>query len=145
MAILQALEINSTLFLQFILAAGCFLALSSLVFAPYAEALRERERRTRGGEADAVELTKQAADVRAQYEARAREVNSEMKSIFDSYRDESNKEYENIVSKARGESQKLIEENRKKVAAEISEASKRLKDEVPAVAQAISTRLLRKA
>lgn len=145
MAILQALEINSTLFLQFILAAGCFMALSSLVFAPYAQALWERERRTRGGEADAIELTKQAADIRSRYEMRAREMNSEVKTIFDSYRDESNKEYESIVSKARAESQKLIEENRKRVSAEISEASKRLKDEVPMVAQAILTRLLRKA
>ena len=144
MAVLQALGIDSTVLYQFIIASFVFFALSSLVFKPYANALAERENRTKGGEEAAIELGKQSIEVRSQYEQKAREVNNQIKTIFDSFREESNREYESIVSKARAESQKMIDETRARVSVEISEASKRMKEEVPQLAQAMASRLLSK-
>ena len=144
MAIIQALGINSTIFYLFVLVGFFFFVMSSLVFIPYTNALYERDHRTKGGEEEAVQLTKQSADLRSQFEARAREMNNEMKTIFDSYRDESNREYEKIVSKARQESQKLIDEARARVSGEINQAAARMKEEIPQVAQAMTSRLLSK-
>lgn len=144
MAFFQALGVDSTILYQFIFAAFSFFALSSLVFKPYTDALLEREHRTVGGESEAVELTKQAADLRSVYENKAREINSQMKTIYDSYRLESAREVEALISKARAESQKVIEETRAKVSVQVAEASHKMKEEIPALAQAISTRLLSK-
>ena len=144
MAIIQALGINSTIFYLFILVGFFFFAMSSLVFTPYTDALFERDRRTKGGEEEAGQLTKQSADLRSKFESRAREMNNEMKTIFDSYREESNREYEKIVAKARQESQKLIDEARARVSGEINLAAARMKEEIPQVAQAMTTRLLSK-
>jgi F0F1-type ATP synthase membrane subunit b/b' len=100
--------------------------------------------RTKGGEDLAIELHKQADDLRAQYESKARQVNGNVKTVFDEYRLEASKEYEQIVSKARIESQKLIEAAREKVTVEIGEAQVRIKAEAPMIAQEMTRRLLAK-
>lgn len=144
MAVLHALGIDSTVLYQFIIATLCFFALSTLVFGPYTQALFEREKRTKGGEEEAVELTKQAAEMRAYYEQKAREINGKIKTIFDASREESSKEHEVLVSKARAESQKVIDDTRARVTAEVAQAAQKMKDEVPLLAQAMTSQLLSK-
>ncbi len=144
MAVLQALGINFTFFFQFIIASFGFFALSSLVFKPYSDALLEREKRTKGGEDEAAALLKQSMELRALYEQKAREVNGEIKAIFDSYRTDSTREYESTVSKAREEAQKVMNQSRAFVESEIAKATTRMKEEIPLLAQAISSRLLSK-
>lgn len=144
MAILEQLGINSTAIIQFFFFVITLFVLAQVALVPYAKAFEQREHRTKGGEGLAQEILKQAQDLRAQYESKARQVSGDIKTIFDSYRGEASKEYELIVAQARAESQKLIEENRSKVNVEINEASKKLKDEVPQIAQAITQKLLAK-
>lgn len=144
MAVLQALGIDVTVVFQFTIAAMTFIALSILAFKPYLDALIEREKRTKGGESEAVEFAKQAVEMRAVYEAKAREVSSKIKTIYDSYRTEGSKEYNDILAKARADSQKIIDETRTRVSLELTEASKKLKEEIPQIASAISQKLLSK-
>lgn len=144
MAILQQLELNNSFFVQLIIFTIAYLALSRLIFSPYAKALEQREQRTKGGEDLAVEIHKKAEDLRAQYESRARQVNGNVKTIFDEYRLEANKECEHILSQARIESQKLIEAARQRVSLEIGEAQAKIKAEAPIIAQEMTHRLLAK-
>jgi len=144
MAVLQALGIDSTIFFQFIIATLSFFALESLVYKPYADALAQRINRTTGGEEEAHHLIKDSADLRARYEQRARELNSQTKTIFDSYREETQKQYDAILAKARSESQQLMDATRAKVAQQINQASLHLQEEIPQLAQAMSSRLLSK-
>jgi F-type H+-transporting ATPase subunit b len=144
MAILEQLGINQTVFIQFFIFLVAFFTLSQVVFKPYLQAFEERERRTKGGEDLAQELLQQSVDLKRQYEQKARQVNGEIKTVYDSYRDQATKEYNEIVARARAESQKLIEEARAKVGVEILEATKKLREEAPAVASAITQKLLAK-
>lgn len=144
MAILQQLELNQSFFFQFVIFTIAYLALSRLVFSDYSKALTERENRTKGGEDLALEIHKKAEDLRAQYESKARQVNGNVKTIFDEYRDQANKEYEGIVGRARTESQKLIEAARQRVTMEIGEAQAKIKAEVPVIAQEMNRKLLAK-
>lgn len=142
MAILEQLQIDYTFFFQFAIFVLTLLGLSQISFAPYFKAYEERENRTKGGEDLAQETRAKAAELKAQYETKARQVSGDIKTIYDTYRDGASKEYESIVSKARAESSRLIDEARAKVTVEVSEASKRLKDEVPQIVQAITKKLL---
>lgn len=143
MNILEQLGINHTYFYQF----GIFvfsLILLQFIFKDFQGLLVKREQRTLGGEALAKEELKKSADLHAAYEAKARALNGEIRSIYDTYRVEATAEYQKIISGARAESAKLIEESRHKVTLEITDASRKLRDEVPALAQSIVTRLLAK-
>jgi F-type H+-transporting ATPase subunit b len=142
MAILDQLGLNQSFFIQFIVFTISYLALSRLVFAPYSEALTQRELRTKGGEDLALELHQRANELRSLYETKARLVSGDVKTIFDDYRTQANKEYESIVSKARAESQKLIEAARQKVNLEMGEARSKIKADVSVVAQEITRKLL---
>jgi F-type H+-transporting ATPase subunit b len=144
MAILEQLELNQSFFVQFVVFTVAYLALSRLVFAPYGEALAQREMRTKGGEDLAIEIQKKSDELRTQYETKARQVSGNVKSIFDQYRDEANKEYEKIVSASRLDAQKLVEAARQKVSVEIGDAKAKIKADVPVVAQEMTRRLLAK-
>ena len=144
MAVLEQLGINQTVLLQFCIFVFSLIALSQLAFAPYYRAHEERERRTRGGEDLAQEILKQATDLKAQFETRARQVSGDIRTIFDSYREGGSKEYEAILAQARADSQRLVDEARGRVTVEVAEAAKRLKEEIPQVAQAITQKLIAK-
>lgn len=144
MEVLHALGIDSTVLYLFVIATFAFFALSSIAFGPYTEALLEREKRTKGGEEAAVELSKQAGEMRLAYEKKAREISTQIKSIFDAHRGEAAREQEALISKSRAETAKLVEETSRRVSTELVEASKKMKEETPAIAQAMVAKLLSK-
>jgi F-type H+-transporting ATPase subunit b len=143
MTLIHQLGINSTAFIQFGIFAIAFFSLTFIAFKPYADALEKRGEKTTGGEEVAVEMKMAATDLRSQYESKARTISAEIKSIFDKHREQAMAEYSNIIAKARGESQVLVDDTRKKVAVQIAEAAKQLKDEVPAVSSAITSKLVK--
>jgi F0F1-type ATP synthase membrane subunit b/b' len=141
---LQSLGVNETIIYQFVIFAFTLIGLSSIAFKPYVEALKLRESKTKGSEELAVEIQKQSADLKHQYEQEAKRVSGEVKTIFDEYRDQANKEAQALLTLAREQAQKLISQNKEKVSLEINEASKKLKTEVPHMAQLITQKLLMK-
>ncbi len=144
MAIVQALGLNGSLLIQFAIFAFAIVYLSYVVFVPYLAALQKREEQTKGGEELAVEILKQSDELKAQYETKARQISSEIKTIFDEHRDQANKEYNSILLKARAESTKQIELARAQVIAELVVATKEIKNEVSIVAGIISQKMLAK-
>jgi F0F1-type ATP synthase membrane subunit b/b' len=145
MNILEQLGLNHTYFFQLTLFIGTLILLGQFVFKDFTHLLELRNQQTKGSEDLAVEVQQKTAQLNSQYETRARQVNNEIKTIFDSYREDAGREYEKVVSKARTESQKLIEETRQRVSVEIEQATKRLLEEVPVVAQSMTNKLLSKS
>lgn len=143
MDIFGQLGINTTAAFQFVLFAISLLFLSKYVFAPYAHALEERQRRTKGGEDLALEFQNKSVELHSEYETKARELNGEIKGIVDEAKSQANKEYEALVTKARAEAEKLVHENRTKISSAIEGAAAELKAQVPAVAMAITTKLVK--
>ena len=141
LSLLSALGVNETIWIQL----GCFLvsyvALTQLIFKPYLKAYHERENRTVGGEETAIRIIEEAQELTGTYEKKAREMNSEIKHVYDRKRAEAMKDYEAMLAEARENSSTLIEAAREKVKTEVEAARKKLSAEIPAVSSAIATRL----
>ena len=141
LSLLTALGVNHTIWIQL----GCFLvsyvALTELVFKPYMKAYHEREKRTVGGEEFAIRIIEEAQELTSHYERKAREINSEIKGLYDQKRSDAMKDYEKMLADARESSSGLIQEARKKIATEVEAARKKLAAEIPAVSSAIASRL----
>lgn len=144
MDIFGQLGINTTAAIQFIFFAIALLFLTKVVFTPYAHALEERERKTKGGEDLALEYQAKSVELQTQYETKLRELNQETKSIIDASKAEANKQYETTVSKSRDEATKLVSENRTKISTAVEAAARDLKSQTQAVALAITSKLLGK-
>lgn len=144
MDIFGQLGINSTAGIQFVFFAIALLFLNKIVFTPYAHALEERERKTKGGEDLALEFQAKSIELQAQYETKARALNLEIKNIVDASKADANKQYETVVFKTRTDADKVISENRKKVSAAVETAARELKSQTQAVALAITSKLLGK-
>jgi F-type H+-transporting ATPase subunit b len=143
MDILGQLGINTTAVIQFVLFAITLIFLSKLVFGPYAHALEERQKRTKGGEDLAVEFHQKALGLQTEYEEKLRRLNGEIKNILDAARMGATKEYEAAVSGVRSEAEKLILENRKNLTQTVQVAAEELKSQTPTVAMAITNKLLK--
>lgn len=145
MEILKQLGINSTIIYQFVIFVFSYIAISQLIYGPYTKALLKRTDATKGSEDFAGTLLQQASELRANYEKKAIEINSEIKTVYDQYHKEAWKEYEEIVSRARKESHDLIEKARVQIQVEIADAAKSIGSEIPAITNSITTKLLGKS
>ena len=144
MDIFGQLGINTTAGIQFVFFAIALLFLTKFVFGPYAHALEERERRTKGGEDLALEYQAKSVELQSEYETKARDINNEIKTIVDAAKSSANKEYETLVSKSRTEADKLVQDNRTKISSAVATAAAELKSQTNAVALAITAKLLGK-
>jgi F0F1-type ATP synthase membrane subunit b/b' len=144
MEIIQQIGINQTAFIQFIIFSIAMLFLINFVFKPYAQAAEQRENQTKGGEELAVELQKQAVDVAKSYEQKLREQSDKLKTIFESHKKMGSSDADLLISKARAEADGYVEANRKIIEQNILAVSQDLKAQSPAVALAITQKLIGK-
>lgn len=143
MDIFGQLGINTTAAFQFVFFAIALTFLSKIVFAPYAHALEERQKRTKGGEDLALEYQNKSIELHSEYETKVRDLNAQIKTVVDASKTQATKDYENLVARAREESEKLVQSNRTKVTAAVQQAAADLKSQTTAVAMAITTKLLK--
>lgn len=144
MSVLTTLGIDHTIFIQFLIFGAVFFIMTWGVFTPYAKALQERDQRTKGGEGAADLLLKQTAELRTQYETRARKVSSDIKVIYDGFRSEASKEQEKLIASAKSDAQRLVDEAKAKIQTEVALAKTKLKEEIPGLAQLMVSKLLSK-
>jgi F-type H+-transporting ATPase subunit b len=142
MAILNQLGINYTTFYCFLIFVITFFFLKEILFRPYYLAFEEREKRTKGGENNAKDLQQKTTQLKQEFEEEARDLNAEIKSIFDESRGLATKEYEKVVFDARKAAEEVIEETRARVTKEVRKAQDQLSLEVPGVALVITKKML---
>lgn len=140
-SLFKALGIDSTVWFQLLSFLIAYLALSNLVFKPYLKAFHERERRTVGSEESAIRIVEEAQQLQLNFEARAKHLNSEIRSVYEAHRSEATKQYEKQVEVARAESASALDSARTKISSEVQAARKALSAEIPAVSRAIASRL----
>lgn len=144
MDIFGQLGINTTAAYQFVFFAIALIYLSKVVFTPYAQALDERQKKTKGGEDLATEYQAKSVELQAEYETKARALNNEIKAIIDSAKSQAAKDYEQAVEQSRLQADKLVQQNRTTVVSAVESAVAELKSQTSAVAMAITTKLLGK-
>lgn len=143
MDIFGQLGINTTAAFQFIIFCIALIFMSKVVFAPYAHALEERQKRTKGGEDLAFEFQNRSQQLQSDYENKMRELNGEIKAIVDAAKSQSAAEYESSISKVRDEAEKMVQENRTKILAAVQVAKQELQNQTGAVALSITNKLLK--
>ncbi len=141
---LQQLGVNSTFFIQFVVFIAIISFLSIYVFGPYAKAVAEREKQTKGSEDDALVMDKHSVELYAEYEKKAREVHSSIQDVYKAARAEAQKEHEKAILAARTESENYLNENRKKIKDAVGAAEDALKKETPQIVIAMTQKLLGK-
>jgi F-type H+-transporting ATPase subunit b len=141
---LQQLGINETFFIQFGFFIFIITFLSLYVFGPYAKAVDERERQTKGSQGEAAGLDQQASDLYSKYEMRAREIQGQIQEVYRQARSEAQQDYEQTVQQARAQSEGQIERVRAQIRASVASAQESLRVETPQIVMALTNKLLGK-
>jgi len=144
MELLSALGLNSTIVPQFFIFMVAYIALTQLVFKPYLQAFNARKQATYGNQESAEQTILEAQDIQYKYESKAKEINNQIKSIYDSARKQATTLQEELVHGARAEAEQLTKKNREEISIAVGKVREDLKKHVPELSQAISNRLLGK-
>ncbi len=143
-SIVDTLHLDQTFFLQF----GCFVItfsfLSLLLFRPYFKAYEERLEKTQGSENIAVKMLADSESLQSQYQEAARELNKEIKLVFEELRGETQKEAENIVSVGRKDSQGKVEKALKDMSSQLDGEKNKALGQIPEISTLIRGKLLGK-
>jgi len=144
MEMLRGLGVNSTVGIQLVIFLVGYAFLYFALFKPYFRAYAERVDRTMGRAELAERYIAESTALQAEYETKARELSSQYKSIFDESRSQALREYDRVVSEARLAAKAQLENAKQKIRSELENANNQLQKEIPAVAEAITSRLLGK-
>lgn len=107
-------------------------------------AFSARKGATKGTQEAAEQIVLETQDIQYKFETRAKELNSEIKTIFDAARKDASRLQEEIVYKAREEAEALVKKNREEIRSGVQKSKEELKKYIPELTQSISNKLLGK-
>ena len=143
-AILTGLGVNSTVWIQLGLFLFTFVLLNNLVFKSYQRAFQERHDKTLGGEDLTKQLVLEAQEIQSRYEKRARQVNDQIKSAYDSAMGEAYKKQNEIMENTRKEAAEALKQARAKITTQVRDARGALHNDLPAISSLIVAKLMGK-
>jgi len=144
MQMLEALGVNASVGIQFVVFLITYIILSNVLFKPYYKAFLTRGEKTVGNTESAEKMLEESRDLEAQYEYKARELNNKVRAIYEQSRQAALREQEKQMAEARLRAKQVIEDNKQKVQAEVARAQQDINKEVAQVSQAMATKLLGK-
>ena len=119
-----------------------FFALSYLLFNPVRDVLEKRRQKIAGELADAATDKKTAAEMKAEYEAKLKDINKEAEAILEEARKKAKKREAEIIDEAKGEAVKIIERANREIEMERKKAVDDLKQEVIDLASLIAGKVV---
>jgi F0F1-type ATP synthase membrane subunit b/b' len=142
MEVLQALGLNYTIGIQFIVFFVAYIFLSNLLFKPYLAAFVKRKEQTEGQEtlAESLDLTTQ--DLHLKVDALQRELALKIQAIFNEAKKLGAKEAGTYLDGARTESQNMLANANQKIAHDVDVAKKEFQRVVPEISQTIVEKLV---
>lgn len=111
-----------------------FFALSYLLFNPAREVLEKRRQKIAGELAQAANDQKDAAAMKAEYEAKLKDVNKEAESILETARRKAKAREEEMLNEAKAEAARIIERANREIELEKKKALDDMKQEVVNIA-----------
>ena len=141
-AILEQLEINSTLFIQLAIFAVLYFVLSAVYFRPFLRLFERRHQKTVADKEAAERLMVQANAKFDEYRARLAEERAAAKKDYEAVLAEAKKEEARILSQARDEAKKIAQEAADSVSRQRAELKAQLEADVEGMARTISEKLL---
>lgn len=143
-SIIDTLHLNQTFFFQFGFFVITFSFLSLLLFKPYYKAYEQRLAKTQGSEDVAVKMLADSESLYSQYQEAARQLNLEIKAVYDELRGHTHKETENIVNAGRKDSQSKVEKAIKEVSSQLETEKNKALAQIPEISSLIRGKLLGK-
>lgn len=107
MSLLQSLGLDSTIFIQFLIACFSFLALAYMVFIPFQKAYLSRLNNTIGSQSEAEETLRKIKIVQESYQSRMKELNDKISEIFSKEKKIANLDYQAKLETVKLEISKL--------------------------------------
>ena len=142
MEILYQLGLDKTFWIQLVcfLVSGFFL--SVFMFRPYLRIIDARRKSTVGATDQAAHLVAQTDALILDYEGKVRRQNEKLTETFAEFKKLGAAEEERLLAEARARAQAMMAENHARIAKEIAQVQKDLETQVPALANAIATKVL---
>lgn len=119
-----------------------FFALSYLLFNPVRDVLEKRRQKIAGELADAATDKKTAAEMKAEYEAKLKDINKEAEAILEEARKKAKRREAEIIDEAKGEAVKIIERANREIEMEKKKAVDDMKQEVIDLASLIAGKVV---
>lgn len=141
LGIFSSLGVNSTIWIQLGLFLTIYFVFNALVVKPYFNAYLIRQEKTVGSQEHANALTDQARELESAFQRKARELNQDIKEIYDQARAEALVEQNKIQNESRSAAKNKIESAREKLKDEYNRAREELLKEAAGVGQTIKERL----
>jgi F-type H+-transporting ATPase subunit b len=135
-------DFDLTFVAQCVLFTFFVVLLKPLLFDPLIRVFEAREKATEGAKADAREMDKQAAELRAKYDAEMDKIRREAGREREELRAETAKLEAKIMAEARAESARILEAGKAKIAAEMDALRAELAQQTPVLAAQIASRVL---
>jgi F-type H+-transporting ATPase subunit b len=127
---------------QIILFVVLWVVLSKILFRPYLRLLEERERKTTGAQHDSLDLEREGARLRAQYEQKIAQAQAAGYATKETILQEARRERERIVTEARDEAMKLLQGVRLEVESQMQKERQLAATEAGIVAQEMVNKIL---
>lgn len=142
MEILLQLGANETVFIQFLLFVVTISFLTVFIFNPYFKAYDQRHKLTKGAEQVAGETQDEQKKLEQIYQLKAREINSKIKTIFDSSNQEASKVSQEKIELAKNQIAIKINESAKQIDLEKNNAEKQVLQIADGVSQEITKKIM---
>ena len=119
-----------------------FFALSYLLFNPVRDVLEKRRQKIAGELADAATDKNPAAELKAEYETKLKDINKEAEAILEEARKKAKKREAEIIDEAKGEAARIIERANREIEMERKKAVDDMKQEVINIASMIAGKVV---
>jgi F-type H+-transporting ATPase subunit b len=127
---------------QIILFVVLWVVLSKILFRPYLRLLEERERKTTGAQHDSLDLEREGARLRAQYEQKIAQAQAAGYATKEAILQEARRERERILTEARDEAMKRLQGVRLEVESQMQKERQHAATEAGIVAQEMVNKIL---
>lgn len=141
MSILQQLDINQTLLIQFVIFAAFFAIVSPLFFKPFLKLIEERHRRTVADRKAAETLMLQANGKFEEYKAQLDAERRAMAQDYESMLKRAREEEARILASAREQAKKISEEAQAEITRHRDELRAKLDVEVESMANQLAEKI----
>ena len=119
-----------------------FFGLSYLLFNPVRDMLEKRKQKIAGELADAANDKKSAAEMKAEYEQKLKEVSKEADAILEEARRKGKAKEAEIIQEAKAEAARIVERGNREVELERKKALDDMKQEMIAIASAMAGKVV---
>ncbi len=140
MEILLQLGANGTAFIQFFLFVITISFLTIVIYNPFFKANDQRIKQTKGADQVASETQDEAKKLELIFQARAREINDKIRTVFDSSRNEANESATKILTEAK----QVVTLATEKARAEIDKQKQNAQLNSQAIAEEVSNEISKK-